>query len=130
MSLSHTAPTRAGTAVLGVLAMVQLVTALTSRAPAYALVLLLVGCGLSSGSALALHGRGGLGARLAAFSAGVLSGGGAVLVATAGLPGQDPSGLGAVGGVTLLLALSVLLLLALDARSRPASDPVVPPYAL
>ena len=130
MSLPPTVPARAGTAVLGVLAMVQLVTALTSDAPAYAVVLLLMGCALSSGSAMALHSGGGLGARLAAFSASVLTGGGAALVAFAGLPGGEPSGSGPAETGTVLLSLSVLLLLALDARSRPASESSVPPYAL
>ena len=124
------APARAGTAVLGVLAMVQLVTALTSDVPAYALVLLLVSCAVSAVSALALHREGGLGARLVAISAAVVTGGGAVLVGTLGLPGRVPSGFGATEAIALALALSVLLLVALDVRSRPASEAAVSPYAL
>jgi hypothetical protein len=128
--LKPSALTRAGTAALGGLAVVHLVTALTSGAPAYALVLLVVGCVLSSASALALHRRGSVGARVAALAAAVLSCGGAVLVGTLGLPGRGSSGFGLAGTAAVLLALAVLLTLALDVRSRPASRAAVPPYAL
>ena len=130
MEASSTALTRAGAGALGILALVQLVTALTSDAPPYALVLLLVVCGLSSVSALALLWRGTLGARLTALVAALLSGGGAVLVGTLGLPGTVSAHFGTTGTADVVLAVAVLLLLALDARSRRATEPRVPPYAL
>lgn len=130
MRLSTTSPTRASSTALCGLAMVQLIAALSAHSPTYAVVLLLVGCSLASVSGLALHRCDGLGARLAAGSAAAVTAVSVVLVATAGLPGRESSGLSATDAATLVLALSVLLLLALDARSCPASESAVPPYAL
>lgn len=126
-----TALTRVSTAALGVLAMVQLVSALTSAGvPAYARVLLLVSCALSSVSALLLHRAGGLGARLCALAAALLTGSGAVLVGTVGLPGRESSGFDGTEAGILGLALVVVLILAFDARSRRSRVAAVPPYAL
>jgi hypothetical protein len=128
---SPSALTLAGAAVVSILAMVQLVTALTSEGiPGYARVLLLASCTLTSLAALLLHRDAGTGARLGALAAAVLSGAGSVLVGTVGLPGRGSSGFDGAETGTLGLALAVVLLLVLDARSRRSIEAAVPPYAL
>ena len=121
---------RAGAALLGVLALVELVAGLSADAPSYGTVLLLVGCSLSSVSALAWHRRSGPESRLAAITSATLAGTGALLVALVGLPGRHPAGPGLNETGVLVLSVVVVLLAALDARSSARHRSAVPPYAL
>lgn len=127
----RTVLSRIAAGTVGVLAIVHLVTALTDDGvPAYARVLALATCTLTSVAAMLLHRADSFASRLVAVGVAVLSASGAVLVATMGLPGGAPSGFTGTQSLTVGLALAVALVLVLDARKHAAVDPAPPPYAL
>jgi len=130
MDRSPTVFSRTAAAFVGVLALALLAAGITEDLPAYARVILLGICLVTAVTTLALQRDNSFAARLVALGVAGLSAAGAVLVGTVGLPGRGGSGFDLLGAAVVGLGLAIAILLALDARSCPATDGAPPPYAL
>jgi peptidoglycan/LPS O-acetylase OafA/YrhL len=114
-----------------VLALIHLVAVTgDDDVPLYALVIVLVTCLVSSVAAVVLLRDNGFAPRMAVLAAAALSVGGTVLVSTVGLPGQQPSGFGALEAAIVALGLAIAALLLVDAHRHPRSQTAASPYAL
>lgn len=129
MRVDHTVTSRSATTVAGLLVLVQLVSFFLGKHDSYVGALLFALVLVTAAAVAKLHRDNCLESRVALVLLAVLSGGGVVLTATAGLPGQPAHPMDALGTLTVCLSIGVLALLAADQPRRAASRGSGSPYA-
>ncbi|MCW2770866.1 MAG: hypothetical protein JWR27_2299 [Aeromicrobium sp.] len=129
MRTEHTTASRAAATATTLLVLVHLARIADGTSDPYVAALLLTLLVATAVVSIKLHRDNCVESRLGAMLLALLSGGGVVLAAVAGLPGQDVHPVGMIGVLMLVVSSAVLGLLATDQLQRVADGRARSPYA-
>lgn len=129
MSRPHTPASRAAAFATTLLVLVQLARVAGGSHDSYVAALLLTLLVATAAVSLKLHRDNCFESRLGAVLLALFTGGGVVLAAVAGLPGQDVHPFGAIGLLMLVVSVAILALLGYDQAERVADRRPRSPYA-
>jgi peptidoglycan/LPS O-acetylase OafA/YrhL len=120
MSIDHTVASRAAGFATTLLVLVQLMLLLEGGHASYVNALLFSLVAVTGAAGSAMQRTNSIESRLGVGLMAALSGGGVLLVATVGIPGQDQQAWGPLQAITLGLSVAVIAALTLCRPRRPA----------